>query len=170
MSNGQVFLEKGIFHGTEARKLDERAATSPKGQAQAYAQALGHYNEAIKYFEQAIRFGKNPKQNEQLSEHRQQWIKRAAQLQEMLQKGKLPQGAAGAKPKPKKGKGGSGSGTGGSGGGGGGGSSGGGDGEEEMDEEEKKMRNALEGAVVTEMPNVKWDDVAGLEGAKDGMF
>ena len=28
---------------------------------------------------------------------------------------------------------------------------------------------ALEGAIVSESPNVKWDDVAGLEGAKEAL-
>ncbi|KIY97782.1 Vacuolar protein sorting-associated protein 4 [Monoraphidium neglectum] len=31
------------------------------------------------------------------------------------------------------------------------------------------MRGALGGAVITEKPNVKWDDVAGLEGAKEAL-
>ena len=34
------------------------------------------------------------------------------------------------------------------------------------DEEQKKLRGALAGAIVSEKPNVKWDDVAGLEQAK----
>jgi len=35
-----------------------------------------------------------------------------------------------------------------------------------MDAESKKMRTGLESAILSETPNVKWDDVAGLEGAK----
>lgn len=35
-----------------------------------------------------------------------------------------------------------------------------------MDSETKKMRAGLESAILSETPNVKWDDVAGLEGAK----
>lgn len=34
------------------------------------------------------------------------------------------------------------------------------------DEEQKKLRGALASAIVSEKPNVKWDDVAGLEQAK----
>ncbi|CAN0548271.1 unnamed protein product, partial [Laminaria digitata] len=34
------------------------------------------------------------------------------------------------------------------------------------DDEKKKLRGALEGAIVSEKPNVKWSDVAGLEQAK----
>ena len=31
------------------------------------------------------------------------------------------------------------------------------------------MKEALSGAIVTEKPNVHWDDVSGLEGAKDAL-
>lgn len=31
------------------------------------------------------------------------------------------------------------------------------------------MENALMSAIVTEKPNIKWDDVAGLEAAKEGL-
>lgn len=40
---------------------------------------------------------------------------------------------------------------------------------ESGDAEKSKLRGALAGAIVTEKPNVKWDDVAGLEGAKDAL-
>lgn len=42
------------------------------------------------------------------------------------------------------------------------------DGEDDGDQdpEVKKLRGALTGAILSEKPNVKWDDVAGLEGAK----
>jgi vacuolar protein-sorting-associated protein 4 len=38
--------------------------------------------------------------------------------------------------------------------------------EDDADPEVKKLRAGLSGAILTEKPNVKWDDVAGLEGAK----
>ncbi|KAA8497879.1 Vacuolar protein sorting-associated protein 4 [Porphyridium purpureum] len=41
--------------------------------------------------------------------------------------------------------------------------------EDSGDEETKKYRTALASAIVKEKPNVKWDDVAGLEGAKDAL-
>jgi vacuolar protein-sorting-associated protein 4 len=44
-----------------------------------------------------------------------------------------------------------------------------GEGGDDADEEKNKLRGALSGAIVTEKPNVKWDDVAGLEGAKDSL-
>ena len=39
----------------------------------------------------------------------------------------------------------------------------------EEDMEEAKMTGALAQAIVSESPNVKWDDVSGLEGAKEGL-
>jgi vacuolar protein-sorting-associated protein 4 len=44
-----------------------------------------------------------------------------------------------------------------------------GSGEPEEDKEEAKLQGALASAIVTEKPNVRWDDVSGLEGAKEGL-
>jgi vacuolar protein-sorting-associated protein 4 len=41
--------------------------------------------------------------------------------------------------------------------------------EDEEDEEEAKLQKALSEAIITEKPNVKWSDVSGLEGAKEGL-
>ena len=61
--------------------------------------------------------------------------------------------------------------------GGGGGGEGGGaaaqkkkpKGKGEDDNEEEKLADALSSAIVTEKPNVKWSDVAGLEAAKESL-
>uniref|UniRef100_A0A671P081 Uncharacterized protein n=1 Tax=Sinocyclocheilus anshuiensis TaxID=1608454 RepID=A0A671P081_9TELE len=37
------------------------------------------------------------------------------------------------------------------------------------DAEKKKFQSQLQGAIVMEKPNIKWDDVAGLEGAKEAL-
>jgi vacuolar protein-sorting-associated protein 4 len=37
------------------------------------------------------------------------------------------------------------------------------------DDETSKMRGTLSSAIVSEKPNIKWDDVAGLEGAKQAL-
>lgn len=36
-------------------------------------------------------------------------------------------------------------------------------------DEEAKLKEQLGGAIVTEKPNVKWSDIAGLEGAKEAL-
>ncbi|KAI9788084.1 MAG: Vacuolar protein sorting-associated protein 4 [Peltula sp. TS41687] len=41
--------------------------------------------------------------------------------------------------------------------------------DEEVDPEAKKLRSALAGAILSEKPNVRWEDVAGLEGAKEAL-
>lgn len=43
------------------------------------------------------------------------------------------------------------------------------EGEDGEDPERKQLRQALESAVVIEKPNVKWSDVAGLQGAKEAL-
>lgn len=37
------------------------------------------------------------------------------------------------------------------------------------DSDTKKLRGALSGAILSEKPNVRWEDIAGLEGAKDAL-
>lgn len=41
--------------------------------------------------------------------------------------------------------------------------------DEKEDKEKKKLRGQLASVVMQERPNVRWDDVAGLEGAKDAL-
>lgn len=42
-------------------------------------------------------------------------------------------------------------------------------GAEEENKEEEKLQGALSSAIVSESPNVSWDDVSGLEQAKEGL-
>jgi vacuolar protein-sorting-associated protein 4 len=44
-----------------------------------------------------------------------------------------------------------------------------GDEDDEQDPDSKKLRGALAGAILTEKPNIRWEDVAGLEGAKEAL-
>ena len=41
--------------------------------------------------------------------------------------------------------------------------------DEGQDPDAKKLRGALQGAILTDKPNIKWEDVAGLEGAKEAL-
>lgn len=43
------------------------------------------------------------------------------------------------------------------------------DSDSEKDPENKKLQERLSGAIVMEKPNVKWEDIAGLEGAKEAL-
>lgn len=44
-----------------------------------------------------------------------------------------------------------------------------GDSKDSEDAETKKMQNALSSAILSEKPNVRWDDIAGLESAKEAL-
>jgi vacuolar protein-sorting-associated protein 4 len=43
------------------------------------------------------------------------------------------------------------------------------DDDDELDADSKKLRGALSGAILSEKPNVRWEDVAGLEQAKEAL-
>ena len=43
------------------------------------------------------------------------------------------------------------------------------DSDSDEDPTRKKMNNKMEGAIVAEKPNISWDDVAGLAGAKSAL-
>ena len=41
--------------------------------------------------------------------------------------------------------------------------------DDDQDPDAKKLRGALAGAILTDKPDIKWEDVAGLEGAKEAL-
>ena len=43
------------------------------------------------------------------------------------------------------------------------------DDDDDKDPDSKKLRGALQGAILTDKPDIKWEDVAGLEGAKEAL-
>jgi vacuolar protein-sorting-associated protein 4 len=43
------------------------------------------------------------------------------------------------------------------------------DGDDDGDADKKKLRGSLSAAIVTEKPNISWEDVAGLENAKESL-
>lgn len=169
MSGDKTFIDKGVLHANKAIQAD-REACAGKGNAEMYNLALKEYLQAVEYYKQALHFGRNMRTQEVLKEKINEYLSRAEVMRRWLDDHATKQAARAArkgngkggtasKKKPSKpsngaeGKGGHAS-----------------DGEdEEMDEEQEKMRGALSGAVVTEKPNVKWSDVAGLEGAKDAL-
>lgn len=82
-----------------------------------------------------------------------EYLARAEQLKDHLEKNEGKSGstseasAGGGSTKAKKGTG----------------------GDDDDDSETKKLRGALQGAILSEKPDVKWEDVAGLEGAKEAL-
>jgi len=112
-----------------------------------YEQALNLYRDALSRFTMGLKYEKNEARKKLILERVEGYMKRAEELRDYVNKqnevGGKSSGGTGTKKK--------------------------GDTEDDADEEKQKLRGALSGAVVTEKPNVKWDDVAGLEQAKDSL-
>ncbi|EJD04238.1 AAA-domain-containing protein [Fomitiporia mediterranea MF3/22] len=124
---------------------------------QNYAEASKLYQNALDYFLLALKYEKNDKLKGLIRGKISEYLDRAEKLKEHLNKDaeKRARRAVGANGTASGGPGGS-------------GKSKGEDGEED-DPELRKLRAGLSGAILTDKPNVKWDDVAGLEGAKDAL-
>ncbi|CAK9225177.1 unnamed protein product [Sphagnum jensenii] len=122
-----------------------------------YAKAFPLYMNALEYFKTHLKYEKNPKIKEAITQKFTEYLRRAEEIRAVLDEGggqgptANGDGALVAKPKSKQG-------------GGGGGDAG--DGE---DPEQAKLRLGLNSAIIREKPNVKWGDVAGLESAKQAL-
>jgi vacuolar protein-sorting-associated protein 4 len=116
-----------------------------------YEKALGLYRDSLGRFTMGLKYEKNEARKKLVIDRVEGYMKRAEELRDYLQK----QSELDA-------KGGSGSATGMK-------NKGDGDDAGDDDAEKKKLRGALSGAIVTEKPNVKWTDVAGLENAKEAL-
>eukprot|EP00731_Ephydatia_muelleri_P026335 Em0018g435a len=125
---------------------------------QKYKEALPLYQHAIEYFLHALKYETHGERSKQsIKEKCQQYLERAEALKKFLSKDKKKvyseRGTASKKNKT--------------------GGSGSAKKDEEDDEEEdgdkKKLKDQLSGAIVQEKPNVKWDDIAGLQVAKEAL-
>lgn len=192
-SSDKSFIDKGVEHANRAIRAD-RAACSSENDAERYSEALAEYKRAIEYYKQAINFGKNPRTQEVLRVKCMEYLARATVMSDWLTANESKQAArrarknaGGTKVKGAgnaKGTANAKGNTNGrstssqrSGGNGVGRARRAPEAEEEeeeeepkeIDEESAKMRAALSSAIVTEKPNVRWSDVAGLTGAKDSL-
>ncbi|KAJ7020254.1 P-loop containing nucleoside triphosphate hydrolase protein [Mycena alexandri] len=112
---------------------------------QNYAEAYKQYQNSLDYFMLAMKYEKNEKSRSLIRAKINEYLARAETLKEHLVNGEknknvkaaVANGASGTKKD-----------------------------ESSSDPEIDKLRGALSQAIVSEKPNVKWDDVAGLEGAK----
>jgi vacuolar protein-sorting-associated protein 4 len=123
-----------------------------------YKEALGHYMAALEYFSTHLKYEKNPRSKEAITVKFKEYLARAEYLKTVVNDGAqenppAPANGAAATAQRKRGPG--------AGGGGGGG--------DDNDKEKERMKTQLGGAIISEKPNVKWDDVAGLEGAKEAL-
>lgn len=118
-----------------------------------YEKALNLYRDALGRFTMGLKYEKNDARKKLILERVEGYMKRAEELRDYCNKaqevgnnpssGGTGPGGAGMKKK--------------------------GDAEDDVNAEKQKLRGALSGAVVTEKPNVRWEDVAGLEAAKESL-
>ncbi|EJD55263.1 katanin p60 ATPase domain-containing protein [Auricularia subglabra TFB-10046 SS5] len=121
---------------------------------QNYAEAYKQYNNSLDYFMLALKYEKNDKLKQLIKGKVTEYLDRAEKLKVHIRKledQKSSKSAIGADGKPAAGK-----------------KSEGGEGDDD-DPDVKKLRAGLQSAILSDKPNVKWDDVAGLEAAKDSL-
>uniref|UniRef100_A0A7S2HM33 vesicle-fusing ATPase n=1 Tax=Helicotheca tamesis TaxID=374047 RepID=A0A7S2HM33_9STRA len=113
-----------------------------------YEKALALYRDALGRFTMGLKYEKNESRKKLIIERVEGYMKRAEELRDYLSKQSELEnkggGGAGVKSKDDKD-------------------------DEDEDADKKKLRGALAGAIVSEKPDVKWDDVAGLDLAKDSL-
>ncbi|KAJ3020773.1 MCM DNA helicase complex subunit [Thoreauomyces humboldtii] len=153
MSANCDFLGKAIAIVKKATEEDAKGN---------FAEAFTQYRNSLEYFTMALKYEKNDKSKESIRKKFTEYMDRAEKLKEYLAKQEkkkkpIPSGtpSSGAATQKR-----------------------GGDDEDDdedsgkdkkEDAETKKMRDALAGAILQEKPNVKWDDIAGLQGAKEAL-
>lgn len=138
MSGASDFLSKGIDLVQKA--IDADTATR-------YEEAYKLYYNGLDYLMLALKYEKNQKSKELIKSKFTEYLTRAEQLKDHLEKQSKSNTAEGSSDGSTKAK-----------------KSGDGD-----DDDTKKLRGALAGAILSEKPNVKWDDIAGLESAKEAL-
>ena len=109
--------------------------------------ALALYRDALARFTMGLKYEKNEARKKLVLDRVEGYMKRAEELSDYLKKqNELDKGGGGGSATKSKG-----------------------DGEDDVDAETKKLRGALASSIVSEKPNVTWDDVAGLENAKESL-
>eukprot|EP00698_Gefionella_okellyi_P003867 TRINITY_DN13586_c0_g1_i1.p1 TRINITY_DN13586_c0_g1~~TRINITY_DN13586_c0_g1_i1.p1 ORF type:complete len:443 (-),score=83.64 TRINITY_DN13586_c0_g1_i1:68-1396(-) len=135
------FFERGCTFIKEATDLDA---------AKQYTEALEKYQKGLDFLVTHLKYEKNARSRDAIQKKVEGYFVRAEELKQFVQgdkKGSSGGGAAGGGPKASHS-----------------------DADQvkagDEDPDRARLRGALDGAIVKEKPNVRWDDVAGLEGAK----
>lgn len=138
------FLQKGIDQVQKAIDADNGGK---------YEDAWKLYMLALEYFMTALKYEKNKRSQDQIKAKAAEYMTRAEELKEHLQKleSQKPEqsegSAGGGSTKAKKP----------------------GQKDDDEDKETKRLRTAIQGAIVSETPNVQWSDIAGLDQAKEAL-
>ncbi|KAL7562018.1 hypothetical protein ACA910_011066 [Epithemia clementina (nom. ined.)] len=113
-----------------------------------FEKALALYRDALARFTMGLKYEKNEARKKLVLDRVEGYMKRAEELSDYLKKqNELDK----------------------SGGGGGAATKNKGDADDDIDADTKKLRGALSASIVSEKPNVSWDDVAGLANAKESL-
>ncbi|KND02429.1 AAA family ATPase VPS4 [Spizellomyces punctatus DAOM BR117] len=139
-----------------------KKATDEDGKGN-FAEAYKLYQNSLEYFMTAMKYEKNDRLKESIRKKFTEYLERAERLKEYLQKQEKKKkpvavagGVNGAQQKKKDGS-----------------ASDDEEDEENKDKKEdaetKRLREALAGAILQEKPNVKWEDIAGLDAAKEAL-
>lgn len=145
-------IDKMASNGTTLQKaIDLVSKATEEDKKKNYGEALRLYQHAVEYFLHAIKYeAPSEKAKESIRAKCVQYLERAEKLKAY---------ESGKKKKPVK-----------AGEDGGKKSDKGDDSDSDGDDpEKKKMQSKLEGAIIMEKPNVQWQDVAGLEAAKEAL-
>nr|CCA24026.1 vacuolar protein sortingassociating protein putative [Albugo laibachii Nc14] len=110
-----------------------------------YEEAFRLYKKALEHFLIGVKYEKNPTSKGIIMKRVEGYMTRAEQLRTMLHKTIQKSDGTAELQKGEKGD------------------------EEENDAEMAKLRNSVASAVIAEKPNVKWEDVAGLDAAKEAL-
>eukprot|EP00178_Gracilaria_changii_P025303 TRINITY_DN78043_c0_g1_i1.p1 TRINITY_DN78043_c0_g1~~TRINITY_DN78043_c0_g1_i1.p1 ORF type:complete len:486 (-),score=105.97 TRINITY_DN78043_c0_g1_i1:471-1826(-) len=157
MTDTSNFINQGVLHAEKAIQYDKLACKDSNPEH--FENAKNSYVRAIEHYYVALKYEKNERTKKTLRDKIETYMSRAETMKEWLTKYEAQQKEAADNPSsdhgaadtggtaaPSKKKG-----------------------DKDDDNGEKRLRDRLGAAVLTEKPNVKWDDVAGLEGAKDAL-
>jgi vacuolar protein-sorting-associated protein 4 len=137
MNGAQESLKKAVAIVTKAITAD---------QEEKYEEAFALYQRALEYFMHGLKYEKNKTTKEILMKRIGGYMNRAEQLKTYMDSAEATAKEAKTSRKPAAAT-----------------ANGG---ESKEDKEKSGLKKALAGAIQSEKPNIKWSDVAGLEGAK----
>lgn len=112
-----------------------------------YEEAYTAYYNGLDYLMLALKYEKNPKSKDLIRAKFTEYLNRAEQLKEHLENEEEKKKSKKDTPAKKASA----------------------NSNNDDDADDKKLRGALSGAILTEKPNVRWEDIAGLEGAKEAL-
>ncbi|MFX1433464.1 MAG: AAA family ATPase [Promethearchaeota archaeon] len=113
-----------------------------------YRQAINKYQRAAEILIQFVKYNKNPMMIRKCQDQIEQYVNRALVLKAHLSGPRARRSAPAVSPSEPKGEGGE---------------------ESAVSSEEQELMDSISGTILTESPNVKWKDIAGLKDCKQAV-